>query len=184
MVEQGSSVPAPGAPRARRGRAGAALLVVLILMAGAFVGGLFTVAFGQPSGPWHMGAMDGPFDPARAVAHVDRAIKHLAIEADATADQQTKLVGIAEAAVKDLLPLREKAQANRKQALDLFTAPTIDRAAVEKLRSEQLALAETASKRIAQALADAADVLSADQRKTLVERMASHGRWWGHWHRG
>jgi Spy/CpxP family protein refolding chaperone len=133
---------------------------------------------------WHMRPfMGGPFDPAQVDRHVERVMKHLAVEADATADQQAKLVGIAKGAVSDLLPLREKLQANRAKALDLFTAGTVDRAAIERLRSEQLALAETASKRIAQALGDAAEVLNPEQRRTLVDR-ASHFGAWHHWRHG
>ena len=59
----------------------------------------------------------------------------------------------------------------------------VDRAAIERLRSEQLALAETASKRISQALGDAAEVLNPEQRRTLVDRVSHFGGWW-RWHHG
>jgi hypothetical protein len=81
------------------------------------------------------------------------------------------------------LPLRDKLQANRAQALELFTAGNVDRAAIERLRGEQLALADTASKRIAQALGDAGEVLNLDQRRILVDRLSHFGPW-HHWHRG
>jgi Spy/CpxP family protein refolding chaperone len=109
--------------------------------------------------------------------------KHMAIELDATQDQQVKLANIAKAAVADLRPLREKAQAARTQAVTLLTAPNIDRTAIERLRAEQVGLAETASKRIAQALADAADVLSPEQRRKVADWMAHRGQWW-RWHHG
>jgi Spy/CpxP family protein refolding chaperone len=110
--------------------------------------------------------------------------KHMAIEIDATADQQAKIAAIAKAAVADLRPLREKAQAARGQAVTLLTAPTIDRSAIERLRAEQIGLAEMASKRIAQALADAADVLSPEQRRKAADWMAFGRPWWARWHRG
>ena len=88
---------------------------------------------------------------------------------------------VAKGAIGDLLPLRQKLQDNRAKALDLFTAGTVDRAAIERLRGEQLALVETASKRIAQALGDAAEVLNPEQRRTLVDRV-SQFRAWHHWH--
>jgi len=53
----------------------------------------------------------------------------------------------------------------------------VDRAALETLRAEQLQLAEQASRRLTQALADVADVLTVAQRKQLAERI---GRWHGH----
>ena len=186
MTEQGNITAPQPAPRRNTGRF--ALLLILVGLGGALAGGLATNAFGQGM-LWHarpfMGGpfMSDPFDPAQVDRHIERVIKHLAVEADATADQQTKLVGIAKGAVNDLLPLREKLQANRAKALELFTAGSIDRAAIERLRGEQLALAETASKRIAQALGDAAEALNPEQRRTLVERVSRFGAW-HHWHRG
>src|SRR4029077_14263192 len=132
----------------------------------------------QAAPMWHMRPfMGGPFDPAQVDRHVERVMKHLAVEADATADQQAKLRRRAKGAVSDLLPLREKLQANRAKALDLFTAGTVDRAAIERLRSQQRAPAGNASKRIAQALGDAAEVLNPEQRRTLVDRVSHFGAW-------
>jgi protein CpxP len=182
MAEQGNVTAPQPAPRTGRGRV--ALLLILAALAGAIAGGLATNAFGQGPPLWHIRPFTGdPLDPAQVDRHVERMIKHLSVEADATADQQAKLVAIAKGAVGDLLPLREKLQANRGRALDLFTAGSVDRAAIERLRSEQLALAEAASKRIAQALGDAAEVLNPEQRRTLVDRL-SHFSAWHHWHRG
>ena len=67
----------------------------------------------------------------------------------------------------------------RSQAITLLTASTIDRTAIERLRAEQLGLAETASKRIALALADTAEVLNPEQRKKIAD-WAAYGplaRW-------
>jgi periplasmic protein CpxP/Spy len=186
MAEHDNVTAPQPAPRPRRG--GSALLLILVALAGALAGGIATNAFGQAPMLWHVrpfmgGPFGGPLDPAQVDRHVERAIKHLVVEADATADQQTKLVAIAKGAVNDLLPLREKLHANRAKALELFTAGTVDRAAIERLRGEQVALVETASKRISQALGDAAEVLTPEQRRGLVERATRFGAWW-HWHRG
>ncbi len=187
MTDQHSAAtgPQPAETKPRRGRGRTAILIVLVALAGGIVGSLGTKAFGQGAGYGPpMGFFGGPIDPVQADRMVERMIKHLAVEADATADQQTKLVAIAKGAVRDLLPLRDKSKANRARAVDLFVAPNVDRAAIEQLRAEQIGLAETASKRIAQALADAADVLNADQRKTLVERVSHFHGPMGRWHRG
>ena len=182
MAEQGNILDPRPTPRpGQRGRV--ALLLVLAALAGA-IAGLATDAFGQAPMLWHARPFMGePLDPAQVDRHIERMIKHLAVEADASADQQAKLVAIAKSAVNDLLPLREKLRANRAQALDLFIAGNVDRAAIERLRSEQLALAETASKRISQALGDAAEVLNPEQRRTLVDRVSHFGGWW-RWHHG
>ena len=125
----------------------------------------------------------GPLTPAQIDDRIDRMTKHMAIELDATADQQVKIASIAKAAIGDLRPLREKAQAARTQAVTLLTAPTIDHAAIERLRAEQIVLAETASKRIAQALTDAAEVLNPEQRRKVADWIA-FSRPWARWHRG
>ena len=166
----------------RRGRSKAWLVAAVVAISAAAAGSAATAAFGFGGGPWHhgggfMGRMGGFVDPE---LRVERMIKHLAVEVDATADQQAKLVAIAKGAVKDLLPLREKALATRRQAIDLLSAATVDRAAIERLRTEQLALAETASKRVAQAIGDAAEVLTPAQRKDLADRAGP----WARWHRG
>jgi periplasmic protein CpxP/Spy len=183
MTEQGNLIDPRATPRTG-GRGRVAVLLILAALAGASVGGLVTNAFGQAPMLWHERPfMGGPLDPAQVDQHVERLIKHLAVEADATADQQSKLVAIAKGAVNDLLPLRQKLQANRGQALDLFTAGNVDRAAIERLRTEQLALMETASKRISEALGDAAEVLNPEQRRTLVDRVSHFGGWW-RWRHG
>ena len=52
----------------------------------------------------------GPLTPPQAEDRADRVMRHVAIELDATPEQQDKLRAIAKAAVKDLLPMRDKAQ--------------------------------------------------------------------------
>ena len=77
--------------------------------------------------------------------------------------------------LKDVLPARERAFAARRQARELLTATTIDRAAIEKLRADQIALADSVSKRVTQALGDAAEVLSPEQRRKLSDRIPPFG---------
>jgi Spy/CpxP family protein refolding chaperone len=114
-------------------------------------------------------------------------IRHLAVEVDATREQEEKLRALARSAVKDLLPMREQARAARERARSLLTQPTLDRAAIEAFRTEQMALMDAASRRIAQALADAAEVLTPEQRQKLDERLMEfreHRGFWRPWHRG
>ena len=89
-------------------------------------------------------------------------------------------MGLAEASAEvfagELRPLRERHAAARKQAIDLLSAPTIDRTALEKVRAEELQSAEALSKKMTQAIADAAEVLSPEQRVKLRERVQ---RRWG-----
>lgn len=139
--------------------------------------GLKAWAQGGPGG-WHRGAiMSGPLDPAMMDERIDRMVKHFAVEVDATSEQKAKLAEIAKAAAKDLLPLREKAREARKRAVDLLASPSIDRAAIERLRTEQIQAADTASRRLSQGLADIAEVLTPEQRKQLAERFQRGGHW-------
>ncbi len=179
-------IPSPSPRSGRRGTFLFALLAVALLA--GLTGNLLSTAFGQGFG-WQHHSMHGggvfgsPLTPAQIDDRIDRMTKHMAIELDATADQQVKIANIAKAAVGDLRPLREKAQTARTQAVALLTAPTVDRSAIERLRAEQIGLAETASKRIAQALADAAEVLNPEQRRKVADWMAFGGPW-SRWHRG
>jgi Spy/CpxP family protein refolding chaperone len=107
--------------------------------------------------------------------HIDGMVKHFARHADATEEQQTKLAAIAKAAVADLQPLHQQLVDAHKKALDLFRQPTIDRTAFESLRAEQIARLDTASKRLAQAMTDMAEVLTPEQRAKLADRITSYG---------
>jgi periplasmic protein CpxP/Spy len=193
MVDQSDTKPPnpdqTASPRQRNGRRGTFLIALLAVAVLAGLGGsMLSSAFGQGVSwhriSWHSGGMfGGPLTPAQIDDRIDRMTKHMAIELDATQDQQVKLANIAKAAVADLRPLKEKAQGARAQAVTLLTAPTVDRTAIERLRAEQIGVAETASKRIAQALADAAEVLNPEQRRKVADWMAHRGRWMP-WHHG
>lgn len=131
---------------------------------------------------WRSGPLDGMIETI-VEDRADRAVRHLAIEIDATAEQQDKLRAIVRDAVKDLMPMREKIIAARATARDLLTQDTIDRAAIEKFRADLIATHDAASKRLVQAVVDAADVLTPEQRRKIADIVAAHrGRWgpWGH----
>jgi Spy/CpxP family protein refolding chaperone len=171
------------------------LAIAAVALTAGLAGAAGSQALSQGFGPGHWGGgpgMMGPgfggpmgLDPARAEEHADRMVRHLAIEIDATAEQQVKLRAIVKAAVKDLIPLREKARTARQQAGQLLTQPTIDRAAIEKFRAERVAEMDAVSKRLTQALADASEVLTPEQRQKVAEQMANRERHWRGWrHRG
>jgi len=80
----------------------------------------------------------------------------------------------------DLAPLRGQAMETRRQAIELLSAPNVDRAAIEKLRAAKIQHADNASRRLTRALADAAEVLTPAQRKDLAAHFARNHRRWGH----
>ncbi len=95
-------------------------------------------------------------------------------EVDASDDQVARVTEIATVAAADLRTLHEAHRARRESFTQALVA--VDRAALEKLRSEELSAAESVSQRIVTALADAADVLTPEQRQRLAEAHAAHHR--------
>lgn len=183
MSDQPTPATTP-APRRRRRWP----LVTAVALAAALTGAAASQAISQHRGGWHgHGFMSGPFDPARAEERADRVIRHLAVEVDATSEQQEKLRAIVKSAVKDLVPIREKAVSARSRAHALLMQPTVDKAAIEAFRAEQMALAEAASKRFTQAIGEVADVLTFEQRRKVDERINEFRErrgYWRPWHRG
>jgi Spy/CpxP family protein refolding chaperone len=109
---------------------------------------------------------------------IERFIRHLAVDLDATAEQQQKLTEIAKGAAHDLAPLRTQSMELRKQGVALFTAASIDKNAVEQLRVKRMQNADAISRRMTRALTDTAEVLTPEQRKKAAER-AGHWRHFG-----
>ena len=161
---------------APRGKRFGYVALVAALVLGIVGGGLATAGIakhhlrgmGHGWGGHHR--MHGPVDIERAQGHVKRMVGFASRRLDATEDQQKRLRVIAEAATKELLPLRERFQAARKKAHEILKQPTIDRTALEALRAEQVQLADEASRKLVQFVADAAEVLTPEQRTKRAQR--------------
>jgi periplasmic protein CpxP/Spy len=124
--------------------------------------------------PWFEG---GPsVDPKVADARIDGFLKFVLADANATQEQRDKIAAIVKAARADIAPTAQKLRDGHAKFVTLLAAPTIDRTALEQLRVEQSQLRETVSRRQLQAFADAAEVLTPEQRAKLA---AAH-----HGHRG
>lgn len=171
MNETSTPTPSAGRPRSCKGRGRGAFFGALALGVGALL------AFGAFRALGHgtrAGGFCASMDAATVDKKIDRVAGWIAEDLGGTPEQQAKLAAIAKAAAKDLAPVHDELVAGRKEAVALLTAPTIDRAALEAHRARQMQLVTVASERLAKAVADAADVLTPEQRVKAAEMLAKH----------
>ena len=176
--------PVQPAPKPRRLRR--ALFATALLLTGGVIGTVVagpTIAQrwdgGPPwahrgHGPHEMGDMGGRmFFPGR----IERGVERLGWAVDASTEQKSKINAIVQKAADDLFALRAQHIEARKQVVATLAAPTVDRAKLEQLRADQLKLADTATKRVTDAVADIAEVLTPAQRADLAQRLERWQRW-------
>jgi Spy/CpxP family protein refolding chaperone len=149
-------------------------LALILAITLSFVGGGLAVAGVAMHHLHHMGwgghhGMRDQMNPGEQQEHIQRMVGMLSWKVDATTEQKQKLTAIAAAAVKELEPYHQKFFDAHKRAHELLLQPTMDRAALEALRAEQIASADEASKKLVQFLADASDVLTLEQRAKLAK---------------
>lgn len=107
-------------------------------------------------------------DPAAAKQHAGMAVEWVLRGVDATEEQKQHARHITDRLIDDLAPSIEKHRGFREAMARELAKPEIDREALEKLRQEELALADAASKRLVAAIADLGEVLTPEQRSELV----------------
>jgi protein CpxP len=152
------------------------MTLAIIVAAATLVGGVAAVASGAGACGWHHGMMSGQ-SAADVSAHVDKMLKHLYVEIDATDTQKAQITPLVKQAVSDLLPLHTQLQAAHMQALQGLTMSPVDRTALEAARVTHLQLADQASKRLVQLIADVSDVLTPAQRDALAAHLKQmHGK--------
>jgi Spy/CpxP family protein refolding chaperone len=137
----------------------------------AVAGGLTTLAVAQPFGGAH-GAMHGGMHGGMDGGPMMMAgmIEHMLDNVDASEDQRTRIHAILKAAHQDLSAQRQAGAGLHQQAMQLFTSPTIDAAAAEALRVQIQGQMDVAGKRMWQAMIDASNVLTPEQRQKVAER--------------
>jgi Spy/CpxP family protein refolding chaperone len=109
-------------------------------------------------------------------AHMDHMLKHLYVDLDVTDAQKTQIDPLVKQAMQDLKPLHTQLNDAHTKALQSLTQPTMDRAALEASRAQAMQLADQASKRVTQLIADVGDVLTPAQRQKLADHLKKmHG---------
>jgi Spy/CpxP family protein refolding chaperone len=107
-------------------------------------------------------------DPAAAKQHAGMAVEWVLRGVDATEEQKQQAKRITDRLVDQLGPVVEKHQGFREAVARELAKPEIDREALERLRRDEIALADQASKLAVSAIADLGEVLTPEQRAELV----------------
>lgn len=154
-------------------------LISTSLMSKTLLAGLLSL-----SAAWAMaqGPMGGPGSPGEHGGRGGRGgsemmmmggghMAHMLDEAGASEGQRAQIKQIMGAAQADLKAQRDAGRKLHEQGMALFTAPVIDAAAIETHRQQMLAQHDQMSKRMSQAMTEAAKVLTPEQRAKLAEKM-------------
>jgi Spy/CpxP family protein refolding chaperone len=171
--------PDPAPRRGWRRRSIVSLVAGLAAGLGASLGASLAHAHGPGGwGGWHRSFDES--DPQAMQRRAEARVKWMLADIDATDAQHQRIADITVTLMRELRPLRDQAREARRQVMDILSKPQIDRGALEALRAKQAQTMDQISRRISQSLADAAEVLTPDQRAKLAERMGErrhrHGR--------
>ncbi|MCP3984125.1 MAG: Spy/CpxP family protein refolding chaperone [bacterium] len=140
-------------------------------------------ACGRHHGPGPHGMFHG--DEEIDLDHLRHGARWMLRSADPTDEQLDEIAILAKGAIEELRGLHEGRDAHRAEIAAAFSGDAVDRDALERLRSEALARMEDGSKQVVEVLVQVAEVLTPEQRATLIaeheKRRGSHGRGHG-WH--
>jgi periplasmic protein CpxP/Spy len=152
----------------RRGRYFVALLALLALTTAglAWAGTRAVHSWAGCDGP------GGGFGHRIARLHAEHAVDRALRTAQASPQQREQVEAIVERAFADHAKFREQHRSLHAEAIQVLTAPTIDRSRIEALRTRHLAIAEEGSRHLTAVLADIGDVLTVEQR----QKLAAHAR--------
>jgi protein CpxP len=164
----GPDTPSPVEPGNHRCGRRRRLGVATSLVAAATLIGVAALAFAHGGERRHGDPMDG----AAMAVHFEDHVMHVLSEIDATDEQKSRIKSIVQAATTDVRALHDQHAGAREELKQILSAPTIDRARLESLRSTHILLADQASQRLVTAIADAAEVLTPEQRAELGRKMA------------
>jgi Spy/CpxP family protein refolding chaperone len=152
--------------------------LVLGILGAGLIG--FAIGATMPAAEAALGALahggfgpggDGPPTPEEIKDHAEFFVGFALHRLDASPEQEDHVQKIVNGAIDDVFPVVERHRANREELRQILGGQTIDRAGIEKLRVEEVALADNLSRIVATAVGDTAEVLSAQQRSELLERL-------------
>ena len=144
------------------------LLTIVAIAASmvAIAGG--TLVYAHSGGGHH-----GPMAGRSSEDHLEH-MQAMLTKIGASDAQKAQIEGLLKPAFEEMKAAHEAHSAAFGQFHEAITAPSIDRAQIESLRAGQLKSLDEASRRLVTAIADAAEVLSPEQRATLAEQIRKH----------
>lgn len=154
----------------RRGRWGRRLGVFTVLALGLFA---LPRAFGWGGG--HHCDRGGAMSSEEVREHMGFVSDHALDEVDATDAQYASIEAILDEAAPKIVDTHQEARALKQRLRETLIADPTNRAALEEIRQEGLALADRASSDAMDKLSEAAAVLTPEQRATLADRASK--RW-------
>lgn len=129
----------------------------------------------------HDSLAQGPFGSAahgmsHDGSHLTQMAAHIKAAANATPEQGARIDALVAQATSDLKALHAQGAQFHEQLHAVLTQDTVDRGALENLRLAHMRVADQGSQRLVQLMADVADVLTPEQRRTVIAKMQGmHG---------
>jgi Spy/CpxP family protein refolding chaperone len=160
----------------RRAKSLALSYVTQVLLVGGVLAGAAPAVFAQATTQ----TQASPHAESHRMMHQQREgaagdresrMKRMLANVGATGEQQAKIADIMRQARNNTQATRQKRMEAHKAIMELLAKPTIDRAAIEAQRAEAMRLADAASTIRVKAYADAAEVLTPEQRAKLAAQM-------------
>lgn len=184
MENSENGKPVDGKVQARGWVKWAAIGGVAVAVAGG--AGIATAMSNDFGGRWmgpqvmHGQAMQAHWGGGRHGGYMGRGIGRILEEIEVTDEQEDRLWEIFNGARDEVRPMMRDFRKVRGDLAELLSAATLDKAAIEALRAERVAAIDTASKTMAEAITQAAEILTPEQRAKLVEHFEERGpgrRW-------
>jgi Spy/CpxP family protein refolding chaperone len=124
-------------------------------------------------GPAGMHMMHGGnASPAAMDAHVDAMLKEMV--PNATHDQAARLKADMKAIHSDMGAVHAQFDQTHQRLHALLLAPTVDRAALERVRADQIRQIDQASRHLLDQMVAAAEVLTPAQRTGIATKLNAH----------